>query len=1120
MASSENEFGSRAPSTIVRGAAEAVSTVLVVCVCAVGMAVASNEEALSNPRTTAEVRELVDLGRYPQAEAAARELLSIAETEHGTRSRAAVDARDVLVAALIANGRVHEPATRELAEGAVELRLEIDDAEALATTNGLLSLGKLRKENRQLDEAEEVLQRALAIRQRELGPDHLEIARVLNELGSVAYRGRNADLGEERYKGAVVMLEATVGRDHPECAVSLKGLHAVSYLRHQYAEAESFAVLALEVNKRSLGSEHPLTAESMRLLGSLWRQMGKDAQAVDILLRAVGVLEQSLGPEHPQTANVLNNLALQVRDQGKYSEARGLFERALEGYDTSLDSFDPRIAGVLNNLAAVYRELGDFARAERSLRRSLAIREQRFGPDHPAVAQSLGNLANVLVEAERHAEAIPLLERALVIKESAYGRVSVKYAVSLASLGRAFRATGDLERADRSLEETVATFEEQLGPEHSMVADQFNNLAMVRHDLGDLDAARVGLLRAIAIRSVSDGENHPYVGRFQHNLARVEADAGNAAAAMAAALSAEAAGRRHLVLTARGLAEDEAIGFDQYTRNRLDLLLAFALRWPQYTTEVWDALVRSRGLVLNELVGRRRVAGSDDPEISALVDELTAAAERAAKLSIRGVGNASPEVYRENLATAQAEVERLERSLGEASAAFRRDQARSRTGFGEVAASLPVGTALVGITKRSIFTDPTGTRTPDTFDYVAMVLSAATPEPRLVVLGPAPEIDALIVAWRRAAIEPGIVKAEHASDATTYRRAGEALRRRIWDPLAPFVGKAETVFVVPDGELGLVNFGTLPTAGETYLIERGPLVHLLDEERDLAAPRGEGFDQAPVLLAVGDPDFDWAGTPSLSTAASVNTRLRGVPGACGDLDQVLFRRLPSTSAEIATVTELWWQNHWSAIRLTGSEATEAEFKRLAPGKTVLHLATHGFILGDRCAAGSVAGRGVGGLVSTREDPAVIAGGPIDLLGIAGLALAGANHRREAGPEEEDGVITAMEIANLDLSAVEWAVLSACDTGVGESISGEGVFGFRRAFRIAGARTVIVSLWPVEDASSLAWMESLYRARFQDGMSTAESVRHASLELLRDRRNRDQSTHPFFWGAFVAAGDWR
>src|SRR5262249_9599056 len=120
---------------------------------------------------------------------------------------------------------------------------------------------------------------------------------------------------------------------------------------------------------------------------------------------------------------------------------------------------------------------------------------------------------------------------------------------------------------------------------------------------------------------------------------------------------------------------------------------------------------------------------------------------------------------------------------------------------------------------------------------------------------------------------------------------------------------------------------------------------------------------------------------------------------------------------------------------------------------------------------------------------------------------------------EDGILTSEEIASLDLSGVEWAVLAACETGVGKVISGEGVFGMRRAFQIAGARTLIMSLWKVEDAATTQWMRRLYEARAK-GLSRPEGMQKASREPLRARRAHGESTHPFFWGAFVAAGDWR
>jgi CHAT domain-containing protein len=140
--------------------------------------------------------------------------------------------------------------------------------------------------------------------------------------------------------------------------------------------------------------------------------------------------------------------------------------------------------------------------------------------------------------------------------------------------------------------------------------------------------------------------------------------------------------------------------------------------------------------------------------------------------------------------------------------------------------------------------------------------------------------------------------------------------------------------------------------------------------------------------------------------------------------------------------------------------------------------------------------------------------------LSGLALAGANRRASARPDDDDGILTAEEVASLNLSGVEWAVLSACGTGLGAIKAGEGVFGLRRAFQVAGARTVIMSLWSVDDQATREWMVALYEGRFRKHLSTAAAVHGATIAMLRDRRAKGLSTAPFYWAAFVAAGDWR
>ena len=250
----------------------------------------------------------------------------------------------------------------------------------------------------------------------------------------------------------------------------------------------------------------------------------------------------------------------------------------------------------------------------------------------------------------------------------------------------------------------------------------------------------------------------------------------------------------------------------------------------------------------------------------------------------------------------------------------------------------------------------------------------------------------------------------------------------------------------------------------------------------------------------------------------------------GVVHLVNFAALPAAGAEIEEVVDLWKEARGTAtagselpesgeqvraraVSLRGAEANEAELKRRAPGQRVLHLATHGFFLGGSCH--SALETSVTPSAAEKQGAAIVE----NPLLLSGLALAGANRRQEAGSQEEDGILTSEEIAALNLEGTELAVLSGCDTGVGEVKAGEGVLGLRRAFQVAGVQTLVMSLWPVEDEAAKAWITAYYRNHFRDGSGTAESVRQASLEVLRQRRAQHKSTNPFYWAGFVAAGDW-
>jgi CHAT domain-containing protein len=279
------------------------------------------------------------------------------------------------------------------------------------------------------------------------------------------------------------------------------------------------------------------------------------------------------------------------------------------------------------------------------------------------------------------------------------------------------------------------------------------------------------------------------------------------------------------------------------------------------------------------------------------------------------------------------------------------------------------------------------------------------------------------------------------------------------------------------------------------------------------------------LLLVGAPDFDSDTVVAGASAAAPVAAEQAAGGhrrsSCADFRTLSFPPLPGSGREAAGILQIWKDSpdlpEGAGVHyLSGPAANEAAFKRMAPDHRVLHLATHGFFLGESCP--SAGGRGIGSLAPAKQ-PALPPSGENPLL-LSGLVLAGANRRAQAADDDEDGILTAEEIATLDLSRVEWAVLSACDTGAGTVKAGEGVFGLRRAFQIAGVGTVIMSLWSVGDEPTVHWMKALYEERLLRGLDTAAAVRAATRRILDQRREGGESTHPFFWAGFVAAGDWR
>jgi tetratricopeptide (TPR) repeat protein len=331
-------------------------------------------------------------------------------------------------------------------------------------------------------EAEPLYQRALAIREQQLGPDHPDTAQSLNNLAELYRDQGKYPQAEPLYQRALAIREQQLGADHPDTALSLNNLAALYHAQGKYPQAEPLLKRALTIREQQLGADHPRTALSLNNLAELYRDQGKYPQAEPLLKRALAIWEQQLGADHPDTAASLNNLAELYHAQGKYPQAEPLYQRALAICEQQLGADHPDTAQSLNNLAALYRDQGKYPQAEPLLKRALAIWEQQLGPDHPDTAQSLNNLAALYRAQGKYEQAEPLYQRALAIREQQLGPDHPDTAQSLNNLAAPYRAQGKYEQAEPLYQRALAISEQQLGPDHPLTATiQENYAELLKH---------------------------------------------------------------------------------------------------------------------------------------------------------------------------------------------------------------------------------------------------------------------------------------------------------------------------------------------------------------------------------------------------------------------------------------------------------------------------------------------------------------------------------------------------------------------------------------------------------------------------------------------------------------
>ncbi len=988
--------------------------------------------------------------------------------------------------------------------------------------------------------AETLYIRATEVFQQVLGEQHPKYATCLNSLAVLYDKMGDYARAEPLFIRAMVIQKTVLGEQHPDYATSLNNLAELYRAMGDFARAESLSTQATEVLKKVVGEQHPIYSTSLANLAGICKSIGDYARAESLYGESIAIKEKVLGKENPEYASSLNGLAGLFLTMGQHSRAESIFREAIEIREKVLGKEHPDYAASLSSLAELYRVMCDYSRAEPLLKEELGIRERVQGRRHPDYANSLNSLAVFYYSMGDYSRAEPLFRETIAIQEALLGKKHPTYAISLNNLAMLYKTIGEYSRAETLHREAIAIRENTLGKEHPDYAASLNNLALLYQTMGDYGRAEPLYTLAIEINKQVLGEQHPNYASSLNNLALLYDEMGNYSRAdslltKAMEIRQQALGEQHpsyaislnnlawhhhamgdygraVPLYTRAidismqsldkqaiiLTEQQQIDMSKSLRYQLDNAVACALEMNPQTQTIAQQLFAWKGAVLVRLRGLR-LAGND-PVIAQTFNQLQSKTRQLSALTNAVPGPDRLDVWKTQIAELTSQKEKLDTELMRNSVAFR--SAQKKVTLDDVHQAIPTDGVIV-----------------DYFEYggkqgrslVATVIRRDV-EPVMVDLGSAVDAANAISLWRASL---------GADDEA--KQAGDQLRKQIWEPLLPHIGDAKLVFVSPDGVLGQMPFAALPGKAErSYLIEDHAIVmlpvpillpKLMEREAGESKLLASSSGGKVTGLLMGDVDYDVASktaptTPTAEPNSSAPLLLANntISRARGD---TTYQPLAGTGPEIDAIAQLFRSHGDSAdqnlIELRQRDATESAFRAAASSAQWLHLATHGFFApADKKNALSAAEIDkskstlqMSGFDDNKHQP-FVGFSPGQL---SGLVFAGANQPPQVidplAPDQsiDDGIMTADEIAYMQLENVELAVLSACETGLGETAGGEGILGLQRAFQVAGARTTVTSLWQVDDAATQALMIEFYRNLFERKLSKLESLRQAQLWLL-------------------------
>lgn len=954
---------------------------------------------------------------------------------------------------------------------ALDIRSEVFGKQSAEYAETLFILGNLYTYTGKYNEAGSALAESAQIRLDIFGKNGIPYLDTQIARGTLSLFKQDYSAAEKYYSDVVETIDRQYGNSVRDLKGELlncyvTGMGAMSTLfgyTGRYREAVDLLNKAIPLLKENFGETHPDYIACTSNLGTYYFKLGDYRNAESTLKESMRLSLQIFGEKHSHYFNALGVLATLYETKGQYEKAEPLFVRSLELRKELYGPVHPSIAVALLNLSNLSNSMGNYARSEEYIREAMDLTRSTLGEASADYANGLNALANAYILQQNDADALPLLKRAAQIQKNAAGELSPAYLAIQSNICsimiRHLELYGQVGEAE--LLELLGKRRTLSGESSEEYIKTLNHLATFYDATGKHDKATECFDRCLSLlQSLGMNDSQLYLTILFNSGVNLELNSKIPEAAHRFGSYLDGA-KDQIKRNFAFLSEKERELYWDSNNSNIKFIQGFACRHhgshPSLGGLAYDCELFSKSLLLNSSNQvRQSILNSGDRELVSSWVQFINSAEQVEELRNairRMVPDASADQIAEQknaLEELEKAVERSEKELVVRSQAYRQQQMDFSMHWENIRDALKPHEAAVEFVVYHDISDANDII--DNLYYCALLINHSSQYPEIILLGDEATV-------QRGLQDPG------------------TLYQLLWQPLNNGLMGASNIYVSSSGLLNLIPFAAIRT-GSHYITEDCKIHNLLSTKDIITIKNTARTTKPKYAILFGGADFSLSGKDMARLDGDIeksdlSNMTRSMLNAMDTLRRGQgFDYLPGSKREVLAVSDLLSENHWEVAVYVDRDATETRLrsysKRQSPA--LLHISTHGFFFPKFTEP-------VAEVHSASYENNVFRISVNPLIR-TGLLFSGANNLwtgKDPVEGTDDGILTGYEISMLNLSNTELVVLSACETGLGEINYSEGVYGLQRAFRLAGVRCMIVSLWKIPDKETVEFMTGFYRS---------------------------------------------